>query len=558
MILRRDRHTTKPTFAGRRPLSRAITRLNAELDLQAVLQTVCEEAAAVFHAKAVEVMLVNSLDQSLQTAMITGMDTLSSSNRSPVPVEAYAKIAHDGVFCFLPPDHPAAQHFVQPDRIHPPSRSILAVRLAWNGDLIGYLNLYSEDPACWSSKAEIGLIEELANQAALAIAKARLYDDAQQRLKYLQALRTIDVAIASTADIKLTLNIVLDEGIDQLKVDAADILVFNRQTQQLQFTAGRGFRTAALQHTNLALGEGFAGVAAMERRTIQIPNLNDCDQNFHRSPHFHAEDFVAYFGVPLIAKGELAGVLEIFHRTPLYPDRNWYNFLETLAGQAAIAIDNALLFHDLQRSNSELTLAYDSTIEGWSRVLELRDRETQGHTQRVTDMTLRLAQLLGLPDDDLIHIRRGALLHDIGKMSVPDDILHKPAPLTPDEWIIMRQHPIYAVEMLGHIPFLQRALVIPQFHHERWDGSGYPNGLKGIQIPLPARIFAVPDVFDALTSDRPYRKAWSHAQALDYLRAQSGTHFDPTIVAVFLKNIRSPESMPLASRLTNSYPAHLY
>jgi putative nucleotidyltransferase with HDIG domain len=209
-------------------------------------------------------------------------------------------------------------------------------------------------------------------------------------------------------------------------------------------------------------------------------------------------------------------------------------FLQTLAGQAAIAIENASLLDDLQRSNLELMLAYDATLEGWSRALDLRDRETEGHTQRVAELALRLARTMGFPAERLEHVRRGALLHDIGKMGIPDGILLKPGPLTEEEWQVMRMHPVYARDLLYPITYLRQAIDIPFCHHEKWDGTGYPRGLKGEEIPLPARIFAVVDVWDALLSDRPYRAAWSKEKALAHLQEQSGKHFDPKVVDVFL------------------------
>jgi HD-GYP domain-containing protein (c-di-GMP phosphodiesterase class II) len=247
------------------------------------------------------------------------------------------------------------------------------------------------------------------------------------------------------------------------------------------------------------------------------------------------EGFVAYYGTPLIAKGQVKGVLEIYHRLPLEPDAEWVNFFETLAGQAAIAIDNAGLFESLQRANLELTLAYDRTLEGWVRALDLRDKETLGHTQRVTDMTLRLARAMSMGETVLLPIRRGALLHDIGKMGIPDRILHKPGPLTDDEWAIMRKHPEYAYELLSPIEYLRQALEIPYCHHERWDGTGYPRGLKGEEIPLAARIFSIVDVWDALLSNRPYRRGCTEVSVLEYIRKHAGTSFDARLVEAFLE-----------------------
>ncbi len=190
---------------------------------------------------------------------------------------------------------------------------------------------------------------------------------------------------------------------------------------------------------------------------------------------------------------------------------------------------------DLQRSNTDLILAYDATIEGWSKALDLRDKETEGHTQRVAEMTERLARAMGFSETEVVHARRGGLLHDIGKMGVPDGILLKPDKLTDEEWVLMRKHPQFAYEMLSPITYLKPALDIPYCHHEKWDGSGYPRGLKGEQIPLAARLFAIIDVYDALTSDRPYRAAWSKEKTLEHIKAGAGMHFDPKVVEAFLQ-----------------------
>ena len=188
----------------------------------------------------------------------------------------------------------------------------------------------------------------------------------------------------------------------------------------------------------------------------------------------------------------------------------------------------------LQRAHQGLREAYDKTIEGWVLALDLRDRETEGHTQRVTEMTVRLARVLGCTDEEIVQIRRGALLHDMGKMGIPDEILQKPGPLTDEEWIVMRRHPQYAYQMLSPISYLNQALIIPYSHHERWDGSGYPHGLKSDQIPLFARLFAVVDVWDALSSDRPYRKRMPPREVTEYLEKEAGRLFDPAIVEKFV------------------------
>jgi putative nucleotidyltransferase with HDIG domain len=197
--------------------------------------------------------------------------------------------------------------------------------------------------------------------------------------------------------------------------------------------------------------------------------------------------------------------------------------------------NSSQLIKKLNFTNSELILAYDATLEAWSTALELRGREPKGHTLRVTELTLSLAKALGVSNQEMVHIRRGALFHDIGNMAVPESILHKQGELTVDEWVIIHMHPYNAYEMLEPIIFLRPALDIPYYHHEKWDGTGYPRGLKGEQIPLAARIFAILDVWDALTTNRPYRPAWSEDKALDYIREQSGIHFDPMVVNLTLE-----------------------
>jgi PAS domain S-box-containing protein len=357
----------------------------------------------------------------------------------------------------------------------------------------------------------------------------------QNQLRRIQALREIDMAIISTTNLSLSLKTVLEKVTSSLNVDAADILLLSPHSLMLEFAAGRGFQTHSMELTQRRLGQGQAGAAALGQRTIFIPDLRELREPFLRAALIAGENFVSFYCVPLIAKGNVVGVLEIFHRSRLDPDPAWLEFLEALAGQASIAVDSSQLFHDLQRKNVDLILAYDSTIEGWSKALDLRDKETEGHTLRVTEMTIRLARAAGIPEGEIIHVKRGALLHDIGKMGVPDTILHKPGKLSPIEWEIMRKHPAYAYEMLFPIEYLRPALTIPYFHHERWDGSGYPQGLRDEQIPLPARLFAVVDVWDALRSNRPYRQGWPENEVREYIRSEAGIYFDPQAVELFLR-----------------------
>ncbi len=423
-----------------------------------------------------------------------------------------------------------------PKHVKRPARSWLGVPLVMGARTLGAMAVQSFSPEAFDEGHQ-RLMESLARQTAIALENARLFEQAKRRMERIETLRIIDQAISSSLDLNVTLNVLLNQVMDQLGADAAAVLTYQPELQTLKYFAGRGFRTTALQFTNLRLGQSHAGLAALERHPVFIADLGERETGFLRSPQFKSEGFVSYYSVPLLAKGQIMGVMEIFQRSRLHPDREWTSFARTMAGQAAIAIDNLGLFNKLQRSNVELTRAYDATIEGWARALELRDQEIEGHSRRVTKMTLRLAETLGVSQEQSSHIRRGALLHDIGKMGIPDAILQKQEPLTEEEWAIMRQHPVYSRQMLMGIEYLRPAIDIPYCHHEKWDGSGYPRGLEGERIPLAARIFAVVDVWDALTSERPYRDAWPEEEALAYIQEQAGKHFDPQVVEAFLKII---------------------
>ncbi|NJP05697.1 MAG: HD domain-containing protein [Chloroflexaceae bacterium] len=355
----------------------------------------------------------------------------------------------------------------------------------------------------------------------------------ERRLAHIQALQQIDHAITTNQDVYQTLEITLAQVTTQLQVDAAAVWLVNPIAQTLDYAAGRGLPETSSHEARAIDGMSCTAHVARQRRllstTIQQPLFSQTNRGVT-----NPDAGIACYGVPLIVRNEVKGVLEVFHRQPLTPESEWLNFLQVLAGQTAIAIDHAELMAELQRSNDELLLAYDATIAALARTLELRDAETEGHCRRVTELTVRLAEIMGFSEEERVRIRRGALLHDIGKVAIPDAILLKPGPLTDDEYAVMQQHTIYAYEMLAAVPFLQLALDIPYCHHEKWDGSGYPRGLRGEDIPLSARMFAIIDVYDALCSDRPYRKRWTEAQVRSYLAEQSGKHFDPAIVQIFL------------------------
>ena len=358
------------------------------------------------------------------------------------------------------------------------------------------------------------------------------------QVRRLEALNRIGQAITSSTDTRLTYDVLLTEVLSLLQVDAADVLEADQPSEMLTFGAGKGFRTPALQHSHLSFGQSYAGQAARSRREVYVGELSP-NSAFGVSPHFADEGFVSYVGLPLVAKGRVCGVLEVFTRAPLEPSDAWWDTARAFTASAAVAIDSGRMVAELRRTNIDLVNAYDATLEGWAKAHDLRDHETVGHSKRVAEMTVLLAEDLRVPPDELVQISRGALLHDIGKLGIPDAILHKPGPLDDGEWRLMRQHPVLAYELLKGIPHLGPAMDIPRFHHEHWDGSGYPDGLKGEAIPRAARIFAVVDVWDALRSDRPYRAAWERERVVEYIRQLKGVQFDPEVVVAFLRQVEA-------------------
>ena len=330
-------------------------------------------------------------------------------------------------------------------------QTVACVPMTSRGALIGALwaGRTPGNPAGEITADELRLLESIAEVAGNALQRAALHEQTEQRLRRLSALRAVDMAISASIDLRVTLSVLLDQVTTQLGVDAAAIRLLNIHSQSLTYLSGRGIQSPVIMQTPLQLGQGYAGTAALEHRVVSVsavgrnrimPTPGCCGKATTGSHR--------YFVTPLLAKGRIKGVLELFHRSAFQADEEWMEYLETMATQAAIAIDNASMFEDVQKTNTDLVAAYDATIEGWSRALELRDRETQGHTLRVTDIAIRLARMMGMKEEELVHVRRGALLHDIGKMAISDTILLKPDPLTAEEMGIMRQHPVFAYEML--------------------------------------------------------------------------------------------------------------
>jgi HD-GYP domain-containing protein (c-di-GMP phosphodiesterase class II) len=420
---------------------------------------------------------------------------------------------------------------------------VIAVPMRSANTVLGILILGrdSASPIAEYRENDQRLAMTVAELGGNALHRARLFEQTHQRVQRLSVLHIIDMTVSSSLSIAITLNLILDQIVTQLNISAADVLTYNQQAHVLEFSAGRGFRNDKVKRTRFRVGQSFPGNAVLERKPVSIMDLPS-EQAFLQLHALEEEHFSSYFAVPLIAKGQPKGVLELFHHEPILTDPELRDFFESLAAQTAIAMDNSELFEGLNRSNLELTRAYDAVIESWARSLELRDSFTQGHARRTAEMALRFSRVMAIEEAELPHIRRGALLHDIGMIGVPETILLKRGALTEEERKLINNHPAMAHELLANIHFLAPALNIPSYHHENWDGSGYPYHMKEDQIPLAARLFSLVDVWDALTTERSYRQAWSRNEAVAYLREQAGKQFDPDIVEKFLRELPQLDS----------------
>jgi putative nucleotidyltransferase with HDIG domain len=369
---------------------------------------------------------------------------------------------------------------------------------------------------------------------SLLLLEQSVGDQMKLNQSQLRALMSVGQVINSSLGLRRVLEEVMDSLISLLHAERG-FLMLRESTGELAVQIARG-----IAHINLD-EEAFKVSKTVVKKVVDsgAPVLTT---NAQADPRFDAQMSVAAYQLrsilcaPLKLKNDLIGVLYVDNRAHagIFKDHD-LELISAFADQAAVAIDSARLFEDLQESHRELEKAYQATLEGWVRALDLRDKETEGHTQRVTILTQRLARSMGIEGDALVHITRGALLHDIGKMAIPDGILLKPGQLTEDERMLIQKHPVYAYEMLSPIAFLVPAIDIPYCHHEKWDGSGYPRGLRGKEIPFAARIFPVVDVWDALTSNRPYRRAMPQYEVRARIKADSGKHFDPVVVDAFME-----------------------
>ena len=537
-----SRQSLREHAARAEAIARFASRLHAGSNLNALLQIICEQIAQAARAALVAVQLYDERMDALLTAAVHGRPPEFLAHVAPVPRSLYESLCRDMSFTAVDltaaADYPNAQLYLECG-----ARVLWCVEMRFEGRLVGVIELFIRGAEATASVGQLTLLTSFAGQAAQAITSARRLEDERTRADQLAALHKLGRALSETHELERIFEL-LYEGVCALLPDISAIAfsLFDDGRNEIScvFAVNDGERLDASEFPALPLmppGQGTQSMVIHTRQPLIVDSLQQLHQRSSNVRYVGSAGAITQstLFVPMLSKDKVVGVLQVQSYLPRRFDQAHADMLGLAGNVAAVAIENARLVSALQQSYAELRQAYDTTLEGWSRALDLRDEETEGHTRRVTDLTLRLARAAGLSEDQIAHVRRGALLHDIGKMGIPDAILHKPGPLTEDEWRIMRLHPSYANELLIPIAFLQPALAIPYCHHERWDGTGYPRGLRGEEIPLAARLFAVVDIWDALLSDRPYRRAWPEERVREHIRGLAGTHLDPWAVELFMQ-----------------------
>ena len=504
-----------------------------------ILRVFLEEAGLALNSAHGALLLIEEEDRQMHVVLGRGALTAYQGVQFPLrPDFQTFLLQEDSIFAVKDiKGIPNVLGVVMPEQLG----SLLAVPLRTVDTVVGLLIL-GHDRVVEGKEAQIympsdlSLAKTLADMGGNALQRAQLFEQTQQRLQRLSVLHAIDMVVSGSLSLTITLNLILDQIVSQLNISAADVLLHNDQSHSLEFFAGRGFKNERVKRTHFRLGQSLPGKVVLDRKSLALTDLQS-DLVLVKLHYLEDESFISYFVIPLIVKGQIKGVLELFNRSLIRDDPEMRDFLESLAAQAAIAIDNSVLFDGLKRSNLELTRAHDAIIESWARSMEFREPDLRGHPQRTVDLAMRLGLAMGVNELELLNIRRGSLLHDIGRIGIPEELLARLDRLNEEEQKIFEKHPQIAYDLLSGIDFLVPALDIPYLSHENWDGSGYPRGLMGKDIPLAARIFAVVDIWDVLSTDRKYRKRWQREKIIEYIREYSGKKYDPEIVETFLRDL---------------------
>jgi putative nucleotidyltransferase with HDIG domain len=474
-----------------------------------------------------DAVLVFSFDQAQGQLIVAASDGVSDSEANlSIPVEygLIGKVIKDKTSTLLMDTdrEPGYRQLLESQRI----RSAIYAPMKWREEVYGVAFAGSQQKDGLNEN-DLNLLSALAVQAALAIHNSRLYSDLEDRIGELHAIFEIDKAITSAIDLETVLQQIVQMSIGLLNAKISSIMLIDEESQELIIAAAHGLSENYIQKGPIKVGESIAGKVIQEGRPIAVDNIRD-DPRHAYTDHARAEGLCSLLSVPLNLKDRVIGVLNVYTDEPHSFNPHEINLFTSLASQAAIAIENARLFESLEEIYIEVITAMASAIDA-------RDAYTHGHSQRVTEYAVALAEEMGLSPAEVDIIRNASILHDVGKIGIKEDILKKPGRLTEEERREMEYHPFIGTKILQSVKLLEPVMPLVYHHHERFDGTGYPDGLRGEEIPQGARIISLADAFESMTSDRPYRKALPLEDAMAELRYGSGRQFDPRIVEVFMR-----------------------
>jgi len=424
-------------------------------------------------------------------------------------------------------DLPSDPHYIETE---PGTRYGIYAPIPIEGVVEGAIGVESSDYRF--TESDLQLLSSIGELVGMGVRSLRLIEMLRERVKWLEILHQINEQVGIEMKPEELYPLLVEQAIEATDAESAALLIYDSTEHVLKKAVARGWMETFFDRP-LKADEGISGRIFSTGKSHLSPIARDDPLLIPRNRTLVPPDY-ANIGVPVAAKGRMLGVFHIALRAPVLFTREFVELVEIFGLYAGIVIGRMQLIEALRSADSQMRKAYDETLEGWARAIGIRDNETFQHTVRVAQIAVAIAKRFNLDSQAIENLRRGALLHDVGKLGIPDTILRKPGPLDSEEQAIMRQHALLGYKLLQPIKYLEGALVVPYYHHERWDGTGYPRKLKGEEIPLLARIFAVADVYDAMTSDRPYRPALTAQEAIEYIRSQSGKHFDPQSVEAFL------------------------
>jgi len=522
-----DHSTSAPS-----PLARFVElgqAFHSTLELDPLLDSILKQLQNVIHCEGGSIWLLNIEQSELQCTHAVGPDAGSLRGKSITAGElkffrrgdAWQTIKIDDVAG----DPEWAERFAGHLRLR--ARNSIIAPLVAHGDLLGIMGVINKLGEDSFSNAELEIVSALASHGALAIQNAQLYEKQRRNSERQKLLEQISRHLQQTLDLEVLIPRIFEEVNKAIDADGQSIWLLNAETGVITCRFATGPGAELIKQVTVPIGQGIVGSSVADQQAVIIADAQADSRHARRADDATGVVTRSLMCVPMVREGKSIGAIEAINKrnSGLFT-RDDLDLLRSIANSAALAIENARLYADLFAS-------YDSTLDALAAALDLRDRETEGHSRRVVEYTARLARQIGLNEVTIADIRRGALIHDIGKIGVPDAVLHKPGPLSPEERKIIEKHPQAGYEMLLGIPHLQDEVKIVLAHKEKWDGTGYPLGLRAEMIPLGARLFAIADTFDALTSDRPYRQGKPYAIAREIMIAESGKQFDPQAVEAF-------------------------